>query len=42
MAIKQARRYLLVCMGDESKSGKGWKCGIGKYLIEYLDGKAEL
>ena len=42
MAIKQACRYSLECMRDESKSGKGWKCRIGKDLIEYLDGKAEL
>jgi hypothetical protein len=42
MAIEQARRYLLERVGDESKSGKGWKCGIGKYFIENLDGKAKL
>lgn len=42
MAIEQARSYALECVGDESETGKGWKCGIGRYLVEYLDGKAEL
>jgi hypothetical protein len=42
MTIEQTGRYPLECMGDESNSGKGWKCRIGKDFIENLDGKAEL
>ena len=42
MTIKQACRYLAERVGNESESSKGWKCGVGKDLIEYLDGKAKL
>lgn len=33
MAIEQVRRHLSERVGDESESGKGWKCGVGKDLI---------
>ena len=42
MAIEQARRYLFERAGDESKPGQGWRCGVGKDLIEDLDGKPKL
>ena len=41
MAIKQACRYLVERVGNESKSSKGWECGVGKDLIKDLDGKAK-
>lgn len=42
MAIEQARRYLVERVGNDSKSRKGRKCGVGKNLIEDLDGEAKL